>query len=139
MPAGDLPDRDDLALAWADEILPTLSKKARARFTAGRFVAVEDGAAVFGLPNEPHMRRCSEIVGDMEAALANRFGVTVPVRLVVDNGRSAEPAPPRPSTTTAPTDDEVDLTGLVDADATAGSAIEKLTEAFPGARLVDSE
>ena len=139
MSAGDLPDRDDLALAWADEILPTLSKKARARFTAGRFVAVEDGAVVFGLPNEPHMRRCSEIVGDMEAALASRFGVIVPVRLVVDDDRSAEPAPPRPSTPTAPPDDEVDLTGLVDADATAGSAIEKLTEAFPGARLVDSE
>jgi DNA polymerase-3 subunit gamma/tau len=139
MPVGDLPDRDELALAWADEILPILSKKARARFTAGRFVAVEDGAAVFGLPNEPHMRRCSEMVGDMEAALASRFGVTVPVRMVVDDGRSAKPAPPRPSTPTAPTDDEVDLTGLVDADATAGSAIEKLTEAFPGARLVDSE
>jgi len=137
--AGDLPDRDELALAWADEILPVLPKKARARFTAGRFIAVEDGAAVFGLPNEPHMRRCSEMVGDMEAVLASRFGVTVPVRLVVDDGRSAKPAPPRPSRSTAPTDEEVDLTGLVDADATAGSAIEKLTEAFPGARLVDSE
>jgi hypothetical protein len=139
MPVGDLPDRDELALAWADEILPVLSKKARARFAAGRFVAVEDGVAIFGLPNEPHMHRCSEIVGDMEAALASQFGVAVQVRLVVDDDRSAKPSPPRPMTPTAPADDEVDLTGLVDAEATAGSAIEKLSEAFPGARLVDSE
>jgi hypothetical protein len=85
------------------------------------------------------MLRCSEIVGDMEAALASRFGVTVQVKLVVDDDRSAKPSPPKPVTPTAPTDDEVDLTGLVDADATAGSAIERLSEAFPGARLVDSE
>ena len=71
--------------------------------------------------------------------MANRFGVTVPVRLVVDAGRSFETAPPRPTTPAAPADEDVDLTGLVDADATAGSAVEKLTEAFPGARLVDSE
>jgi len=34
-------------------------------------------------------------------------------------------------------DEAVDLDGLVDADIAEGSAVEKLTQAFPGASLVD--
>ena len=141
-PDQDFPDRDDLTLAWGDEILSMLPKKAKARFTAGRFVAVENGTAIFGLPNEPHLRRCSEMIGEVETALSRRFGIRIPVRLVVDDGRSAQPASPEPASpepaSPVTPDDKVDLGGLVDADPTSGSAVEKLTEAFPGAELVDS-
>ena len=77
------------------------------------------------------------MIGEVETALGRRFGIRIPVKLVVDDGRPAQPAPPKPAPPVTP-DDKVDLDGLVDADPASGSAVEKLTEAFPGAELVDS-
>ena len=141
---GDLPTRDELTLAWGDDLLDLLSKKARARFSVARFVAVEDGSAVMALPNEPHLRRCSELLGEIESALTGRFGVRVPVRLVVEEAASGGPGPAgAPSTRPAGKaggevdDDVVDPDELVEADPAEGSAVAKLTRAFPGAALVE--
>ena len=131
--------RDELVLAWGDDLLDRLGRKARARFSAARFVAVEDGTAVMALPNEPHMRRCEDMRPELEKALADRFGVAVPVRLIVegDTRQSVrEPAVVTPVVDEA-VDEAVDLDGLVDADIAEGSAVEKLTQVFPGASLVD--
>ena len=131
--------RDELVLAWGDDLLDRLGRKARARFSAARFVAVEDGTAVMALPNEPHMRRCEDMRPELEKALADRFGVAVPVRLIVDGDTRQsvrEPAMVTPAVDEA-VDEAVDLDGLVDADIAEGSAVEKLTQAFPGASLVD--
>ena len=143
--AGAVPTRDELALAWGDDLLDRMSRKGRARFAAGRFAAVEDGTAVMALPNEPHRKRCEDLRGELEAVLAARFGAPVPVRLVVDDGSVPDEAPTAPATTGAsPTaepqaDDEVDLTDLVDADAAEGSAVDAVARAFPGATLVDPD
>ena len=75
--ASDLPDRDALALAWGDEILGRVSKKAKARFGIGRFTEVVAGVAVLALPNKPHLMRCTELIGEVEGALAEQFGVAV--------------------------------------------------------------
>ena len=131
--------RDELVLAWGDDLLDGLGRKARARFSAARFVAVEDGTAVMALPNEPHMRRCEDMRPELEKALTDRFGVAVPVRLIVDGDTRQsvrEPAMVTPAVDEA-VDEAVDLDGLVDADIAEGSAVEKLTQAFPGASLVD--
>ena len=131
--------RDELVLVWGDDLLDRLGRKARARFSAARFVAVEDGTAVMALPNEPHMRRCEDMRPELEKALADRFGVAVPVRLIVegDTRQSVrEPAVVTPVVDEA-VDEAVDLDGLVDADIAEGSAVEKLTQVFPGASLVD--
>ena len=131
--------RDELVLAWGDDLLDRLGRKARARFSAARFVAVEDGTAVMALPNEPHMRRCEDMRPELEKALADRFGVAVPVRLIVegDTRQSVrEPVVVTPVVDEA-VDEAVDLDGLVDADIAEGSAVEKLTQVFPGASLVD--
>ena len=127
--------RDELVLAWGDDLLDRLGRKARARFSAARFVAVEDGTAVMALPNEPHMRRCEDMRPELEKALADRFGVAVPVRLIVDGDTRQSVREPVVATPVA--DEAVDLDGLVDADIAEGSAVEKLTQAFPGASLVD--
>ena len=127
--------RDELVLAWGDDLLDRLGRKARARFSVARFVAVEDGTAVMALPNEPHMRRCEDMRPELEKALADRFGVVVPVRLIVD-GDTRQPVR-EPAVVTPVVDEAVDLDGLVDADIAEGSAVEKLTQAFPGASLVD--
>ena len=127
--------RDELVLAWGDDLLDQLGRKARARFSAARFVAVEDGTAVMALPNEPHMRRCEDMRPELEKALADRFGVAVPVRLIVDG--DTRQSVREPAMVTEAVDEAVDLDGLVDADIAEGSAVEKLTQAFPGASLVD--
>ena len=140
---GSIPSLDELVGAWADSLLEEMSRKGRARFAAGRFIAVEDGTAVMGLPNEPHRKRCEDLRGELEAVLAARFQTAIPVRLVVDDG-PGEPTPAVGATPTArprkpQADDEVDLSDLVSADAAEGSAVERLTQAFPGASMVDPD
>ena len=139
--SGPIPSYDELAGAWSDGLLEQMSRKGRARFSAGRFTAVDDGTAVMGLPNEPHRKRCEDLRGELEAVLADRFGATVPVRLVVDDGSADRASSTRstPEQRKPEADDEVDLSALVDADAAEGSAVERLTKAFPGAALVDPD
>ncbi|MDP7551450.1 MAG: DNA polymerase III subunit gamma/tau [Acidimicrobiales bacterium] len=141
-PQVDLPTSDDLVAAWEEDLSEMLPRKARARFSAARFVAVQDGSAIMALPNEPHRRRCAELVAEVESVLAARFGVPIPVTLTVDDtqvapGRKASPTKPVSSSSTDVSDEVIDPDELVDADDSDGSAVEKLTEAFPGASLVD--
>jgi DNA polymerase-3 subunit gamma/tau len=128
-PAGDMPSRDQLTLAWGDTILGRLPGPARIRFTGGRFAAVEDGHAVFALPNSIHASRCEEYRAHVEAALAEHFGVPVPLRLVVDTGVVAPPP--------VPADDVVDVDDLRDAPPDNRSGLDRLAEAFPGAEIMD--
>ena len=139
--SGPIPSYDELVGAWSDGLLEQMSRKGRARFAAGRFTAVDDGPAFMGLPNEPHRKRCEDLRGELEAVLADRFGATVPVRLVVDDGSADRASSTRsnPEQRKPQADDEVDLAALVDADAAEGSAVERLTKAFPGAALVDPD
>jgi DNA polymerase-3 subunit gamma/tau len=140
---GFIPSLEELVGAWAGDLLEQMSRKGRARFSAGRFIAVEDGTAVMGLPNEPHRKRCEDLRGELEAVLADRFQTTLPVRLVVDDGHadamSSGGSTATPEARTPQADDEVDLSALVDANAAEGSAVERLTEAFPGAALVEPD
>ena len=139
--SGPIPSYDELVGAWSDGLLEQMSRKGRARFAAGRFTAVDDGTAFMGLPNEPHRKRCEDLRGELEAVLAVRFGATVPVRLVVDDGSADRASSTRsnPEQRKPQADDEVDLAALVDADAAEGSAGERRTKAFPGAALVDPD
>jgi hypothetical protein len=132
-PGGPLPTRDELTVAWGDQVYPSLAGPARTRFGAGRFVAVEGGVAVFALPNAVHRDRCEERRPDVEAALAAHFGRAVPLRLVVEAEPQPGPAPPPGP----PEDDEdIDVHGLSDAPAAVTSAADRVKQAFPGAQEV---
>jgi DNA polymerase-3 subunit gamma/tau len=89
--------RDELVQLWGDGLLASLPNRARARFRVGRFVAVDDGTAVFALPNETHRTYCEEVRVEVETALGSRFGTPVPLRLVVDEEAAAD-GPARPTT-----------------------------------------
>ena len=142
-------DRDSLSQAWGDGILGSLPARAKALYSGGRFVAVDQAGAQFALPNAAHRDRCSELVPQVEAALAQHFGSPVPLVLVVDGG-AADPAPAAvapndrsvpPSPARAGEDaDEVDLEDLREATAgdtdQASAAEARLLEAFPGASEV---
>src|SRR5205085_8518079 len=112
-------------------VLKQLSGRARARFSAGRFTAVEDGKAVFALPNDVHRGRCEEIRPEAEAALTAHFGVAVPLHLVVD-----APLTPEQQRPTQPDDEVVELDQLRAAPAEASSPVARVKEAFPGAEEI---
>ncbi len=143
-----LPDRDALVEAWGDGLLAALPARARARYRVGRFMAVEDGVAVFALPNDTHRSYCEEVRRDVEAALQDHFGMRVPLRLVVDDDASpaaageSGPAAPAAPAEEEPLDDEPDLLDpevLAAETEPAGAALsvaERLKQAFPGAEEV---
>ena len=128
-------------MAWGDGILASLPQRAKVRFAGGRWLSVDDGTAVFGLPNPVHAQRCEECRSDVEAALATHFGTTVPVRLVVDEHAEAPVsagAPPPAAAPTAHEDvDDIDVSELADADDVADTGLDRIAAVFPGAELVD--
>ena len=137
----DFPTKQQFLDSWAEELLSKLSKKARARFSAGRPVLVDETGVTIALPNEPHLRRCSELLGELEAAVKNTFGVVMPVLLSVDDQSISSLPTPNPVKPPKPVnnDEDLDLSELVEADPNSGSAVERLSEAFPSAEIVESE
>jgi DNA polymerase III subunit gamma/tau len=146
-----VPTRDELTLAWGDHILDGLPGAAKALYRMGRFVDGDGRAATFALPNAPHRDHCEKQRAAVEAALARHFGHPVPLRLVTDAevggpGAGADlaatpAAGPGPGGSTAnpspPDDEDVgDVADLEDAPDT-GSGLDRLTEAFPGAELIE--
>ncbi|HXX90385.1 MAG TPA: DNA polymerase III subunit gamma/tau [Acidimicrobiales bacterium] len=150
--ASAVPSRDDLVRRWGDGVLAGLPGRARARFRVGRFLSVEDGVAVYALPNETHRSYCEDVRLDVEEALRAAFGVPVGLRLVVDEEEDAAGAPPAASgggsrrpvqpTVAVDTDDPDDDADLLDPAvleaeteiAGAGpTPQERLLQAFPGA------
>ena len=121
--------------------MPKLSKKARARFSAGKPASVDEKGVTISLPNEPHLKRCSELLGELEASIKNTFGVEVPVLLSVGASPASSASPPEPAKPAKPikTDEDLDFSDLVEADPNSGSAVERLSQAFPGAEIVEPE
>jgi hypothetical protein len=137
---GPLPSRDELTLAWADQILPALGPKARARFRAGRFVEPNDATKVaFALPSDVHRSRCLELRPEVEEVLGRHFGRAVPLELVVESEVSAVTGP-GPDIPLVPAEDEenIDPAELMDAPA-AGvtSPIDHVMQVFDGAVVVE--
>jgi DNA polymerase-3 subunit gamma/tau len=134
-PSTDLPSRDELTLAWGDQVLGALPKLSRALFAAGRFLDPVDGVTVFALPSAVHRDKCEGARSSVEQALAAHFGRTVPLRLVVD-APGASPAP-APTPAAASVDDEVaDVRELADAPPDGRTGFDRLLDAFPGAEEV---
>ena len=98
-PAARAVDRDSLTEAWGDGILRALPARAKALYSAGRFVAVDEQGAHFALPNAAHRDRAPSLVPAVEAALAAHFGTPVTLVLDVDDAAppAARPAPGRPA------------------------------------------
>jgi DNA polymerase III subunit gamma/tau len=142
-PPGEPPDRDTLVEAWGDHILRSLPPLAKALYSAGRFLSVDDGTAVFAVTNAPHRDRCADMQRAVEDALASYFGTPVPIRLVLDSGSDAAPSGPGRPANQAAVADVADL-GDDDFDPDdPGVPLEidtlvqaRLLEAFPGAEEV---
>jgi len=145
-----MPTVEQLSAALTDVVLPQLRAVARAVYTGGRFTGVDGGAATFALPNGPMQERAGKARAEVEAALAGYFGHAVPVTLVVDgattspgpavaSGPTAAPAPAPVSEESGDGDECVDLSELTDATDVAAGGADKLTQAFPGAVVVEED
>ena len=139
-----------------DGVLPALKAVARAVYAGGRFLGVDGTVATFAL-TAPMMDRATRAQREVEAALSAELGASVSLRLVVDDASSPAPkgsSSRTSSSRTAPTapreqpdagrsepppeeHEPVDLSELTDATDVAASGVEKLTQAFPGAVIVE--
>lgn len=108
---------------------------ARAIYITGRFVAADGAVATFALPTTQQVAKCEEYRAEVEAALAAQFHRKVPLRLVVDDGAPADPSVNRADVAG---DEDIDLAELIDAPpGNVPTGLDRLTEAFPGAQLID--
>jgi len=141
--AEEVPDRDTLVEVWGDTVLRSLPARAKALYSAGRFVSVDGGTASFALPNAAHRDRAEDVRPLVEEALAAHFNMPVPLVLVVDEGS----VPPRPaggpargSRAQAPVpelgEEDFDPTDQSGPEAVEAIAQARLLEAFPGAEQV---
>ena len=152
--ADGVPSIGEVTEAWENSILASLSPRSKAFFSGGRFVAVTDRAAVFGLPNATHMQKCESGRADVEAALSTYFEWRLPLQLVVDDDsttatpRAAQIGQPNvvASVETLETletverhdeRDEIDPADLVDATDAGTTSVDRVRELFPGAELIE--
>jgi len=65
----------------------------------------------------------------------------VPVLLSVEDLSASSISPPNPTKPPKPikNDEDLDVSDLVEADPNSGSAVERLSQAFPGAEIVEPE
>jgi hypothetical protein len=116
--------------------------------SSGRFLGVEDGSALYAVPDQGLLNRAEPLLPEVDAALSSHFGRPVPLRLVLDPG--AQPARGSRGTDVGaggsdPVGNEggghedledLDVAELQDAPAAALTPEQRLLEAFPGAEEV---
>ena len=143
-PAQPPPDRDEAVLAWAQEVLPTLPKLARALLAGGRFLPNAPAALRLALPTAGFLARSESHRPEVEAAFGRCFDRLVTVEFVRDDGSAPDP----PSAIAGGAAVESSLLGEIAAapprrtQRGAGadrSGVEQVQQAFPGARLIELE
>jgi DNA polymerase-3 subunit gamma/tau len=127
--AGDLPTAAELQAAWP-AVIERLKGVAKGMFREGQ-VDVDEASAVLTVPQGPPPALLEARRAELEQALAAELGRPVPVRVVVGAAVATDVA-----SVAGPEDEPIDLDELEDAPA-AGSGVDRLAEAFPGAELVD--
>ncbi|HUJ65566.1 MAG TPA: hypothetical protein VLX59_08525, partial [Acidimicrobiales bacterium] len=137
LPASALPSRDELTLAWGDQILPSLRPAVKVYVASGRFLSVGD-TAVYAVPDKGLLGRAQTGRAEVEAALSAHFGRPIPLELVLDEGGRPTPVEAASSAIDIDADDPADyrLADLEDAPAGVTSPEQRLLEAFPGAEEV---
>ena len=138
---GSLPSREEMVIAWGNDILGNLPNRVRIRFQTGRFLAHDAGSVVFALPNQIHLDRCEEVRSAVDEALREYFGRPVPMRLTIDADSTAPPPDlqPAPARATPADHDEaeaIDPDELMDEETVTQEAISNLMAAFPDSELV---
>jgi DNA polymerase-3 subunit gamma/tau len=130
-----LPSREELTIAWADQILGRLRPVAKGLFGAGRFAAVDDDGVTFALPTDAMRRKCEGRRHEVEEALAGFLGRPANLRLTVDGPEAVDVTGGEDDG--SPVSEPVDLEELADVPPDGRSHLQRLAEVFPGAEVVD--
>lgn len=94
IPSGPLPSRDEVTVAWGNEIFDSLSPPLKRRFSVARFLESQDDAVRLAMPAAAVGSITPEQHQEVEARLAEHFGYQVAVLLVEDD--RSTPTPPDP-------------------------------------------
>ena len=94
IPSGPLPSRDEVTVAWGNEIFNSLSPPLKRRFSIARFLESQDNAVLLAMPAAAVASITAEQHQEVEAKLAEHFGYRVAVLLAEDD--RSTPAPPDP-------------------------------------------
>ena len=143
-PGSTAPSLAAVEAAWP-EVRGELSGRAKSRFSGGRFLSSGPDGIVFGLPNVIHRDRCADCADEVQAALSTRLGAAIRLDLVVDSdapvptARGGQTPAPKATTTEAleADPDSIDLAELADASPDEADGLGLLTEAFPGAEVIE--
>ena len=137
-------DLERLTRVWSAEVLTQLKPLVRALYAAGTLMGEHDGALAIALPNEPHRDRAAQHSAEVEAAVAKVAGRPVRISLTVAGGVAPSSTPavdPEPiDEAAAHVGDVHDVRSLPDVpQGQVETPIERLTQAFPGAELLDED
>jgi DNA polymerase III subunit gamma/tau len=146
LPPGSF-DLETVTAAWDRQVLQSTEQKLRARFVASRVVGIDGNVIQVAVPNDRVRQRCEDVRLSAESALSGALGGAVKVRIDVDPAGAAPPTPPRGATPPPPPDDdEADLPAdfaevaqLDDAATGPDDPVDRFTEVFPGATLVEPD
>lgn len=126
-------------------MLPSLSGLTKAMYQSAELVRLDGGTATIRVDNEHHQQNCERKRPDVELALAAAVGQAVTVQFEV-GGEVSATAPPaggggRPAPQVSDDPDEHlaghDVHDLPDAPDAPSGGLAALTEAFPGAELIE--
>ena len=94
IPSEPPPSRDEVTVAWGNEIFNSLSPPLKRRFSIARFLESQDNAVRLAMPAAAVASVTAEQHQEVEAKLAEHFGYRVAVLLAEDD--RSTPAPPDP-------------------------------------------
>lgn len=94
IPSEPPPSRDEVTVAWGNEIFASLSPPLKRRFSIARFLESQDNAVLLAMPAAAVASITAEQHQEVEAKLAEHFGYRVAVLLAEDD--RSTPAPPDP-------------------------------------------
>lgn len=139
-----------MADIWHDHVLQSADQKVRARFGTGRIVGGEQGTVVVAVPNDRVLQRCLPLKAQVQQVLSDQLGAPVTLELRVDPAAAAQPEPARAGSRPQPAADDPevveaqaeeigDVHDLADAEDQFVDDIARLTEAFPGSKLIEPD
>jgi DNA polymerase-3 subunit gamma/tau len=137
VPAGRIPDLDEITTAWADVVLAGLPKSVRSRWRGGRWIEPDVQTSRFAVSNEWHQKACDESRGQVEEALLAHFGGPVPVAIVVEGetaAASTASAPPPPADP-----EHIDPAELRDAENAGVTDVDLVVRTFGGGELIQED
>ena len=94
IPSGPPPSRDEMTVAWGNEIFDSMSPPLKRRFSVARFLESQGGAVRLAMSAAAVSSITAEQHQEVEARLAEHFGYRVAVHLTEDD--HSTPAPPDP-------------------------------------------